>query len=162
MITFVKSEPAKSHFGISSNRKLHQHNTILSILEFIIIRTNPLTDHCAKQREAHTSFSCYWPLQKSPISSFIQPIIAKFLHFEYPQCSFGIISVTQKIFQCASSIKRKPINTFDHHFVVHYRLTKSLLFVSLQLMREFGKMRFRSDEWALNHRCTKIIWVFFN
>ena len=96
---FIESGPLKSHFGISSNRKRRQYNTILSIQEFIIIRTNPLTDHCAKQREAHTSFSCYWPLRKSTISIFIQPMIAKFLCWGYSQCLLWILYALNFVFK---------------------------------------------------------------
>jgi len=40
-------------------------------------------------------------------------------------------------------------------------LLSRLLFCIVQLMGEFRiKIRFRSDEWALNHRCTKFIWPF--
>ena len=96
---FMKLDLSKSHFGISSERQLHQHNAILSIQEFIIMRTNPLTDHCAKQREAHTSFSCYWPLLKSPLLlfSFI-PMIAKCLHSRfYPSAQLGSTSVGKQL-----------------------------------------------------------------
>ena len=103
---------AKSHFGISSNRKIHQHNTILSIQEFIIMRTNPLTDHCAKQREAHTSFSCYWPLQKSPISIFIQPLIAKCFYFDSSQCFSEIVSIIWQPYSAHHTTNKYPIGYF--------------------------------------------------
>ena len=124
---FMKLDLSKSHFGISSERQLHQHNAILSIQEFIIMRTNPLTDHCAKQREAHTSFSCYWPLLKSPFSIYIHTYDCKMpSHWIFSQCSLGInicwkttsyvMSIFWSNFVFASNIA--------DHFVVHYGLTK--------------------------------------
>ena len=95
---FMKLDLSKSHFGISSERQLHQHNAILSIQEFIIMRTNPLTDHCAKQREAHTSFSCYWPLLKSLLSIFIYTYDCKMpSHWIFPSAQSGSTSVGKQL-----------------------------------------------------------------
>ena len=123
----MKLDLTNLYFGISSKRKLHQHNTILSIQEFIIMRTNPLTDHCAKQREAHTSFSCYWPLLKSPLFYFHSYLwLQNAFTLNFSQCSLGInicwktssyvMSIFWSNFVFASNIA--------DHFVVHYGLTK--------------------------------------
>ena len=94
----MKLDLTNLYFGIFSKRKLHQHNTILSIQEFIIMRTNPLTDHCAKQREAHTSFSCYWPLLKSLLSIFIYTYDCKMpSHWIFPSAQSGSTSVGKQL-----------------------------------------------------------------
>ena len=94
----MKLDLTNLYFGIFSKRKLHQHNTILSIQEFIIMRTNPLTDHCAKQREAHTSFSCYWPLLKSLLSIFIYTYDCKMpSHRIFPSGQSGSTSVGKQL-----------------------------------------------------------------
>ena len=123
----MKLDLSKSEFGMSSERKLHQHNTILSIQEFIIMRTNPLTDHCAKQREAHTSFSCYWPLLKSPLFYFHSYL---WLQNAFTLNLFPVLSWDHQLLENNYMYHEHFMeqlcfaSNISDHLVVHYGLTK--------------------------------------